>query len=169
MEALAAAGAVAYGGMAAAPFIAAESGIALWGALQEMGPAGALISALLGGPAAAVQSAAPSSCPIGATGKVGEDALRKLGGQSQVFFRTSEGGRFVDQLVGRVAHESKVGYTALTTDIAGQIAKDAELIGTGRIDSAVWHFFESPVTGVGGPSGPLREALENSGIGIVIH
>jgi filamentous hemagglutinin len=83
--------------------------------------------------------------------------------------RHSGGGRFVDQLVGRVAHESKVGYTSLTKDIAGQIAKDAELILTKQIDSAVWHFYQSPVTGLGGPSGPLREALSNAGIGFVIH
>jgi RHS repeat-associated protein len=106
---------------------------------------------------------------IGATGRVGEQALKALGGESQVFFRTSQGRRFVDQLVGRVAHESKVGYTALTRDVATQIAKDAELIGAGRIEGATWHFFQSPVTGVGGPSGPLRQALEQAGIGIVIH
>jgi len=72
-------------------------------------------------------------------------------------------------LVGRVAHESKVGYAALTSEIQRQIAKDVELISTRRIDGAVWHFFESPLTGAGGPSGPLRQALESAGIGIVIH
>ncbi|HEU4730906.1 MAG TPA: SpvB/TcaC N-terminal domain-containing protein [Kofleriaceae bacterium] len=106
---------------------------------------------------------------IGATGQVGEQALRQLGGESQVFFRTSLGRRFVDQLVNGIAHESKVGYTTLTPSVAKQIAKDAELMATGQIKGATWHFFESPVTKLGGPSGPLRQALEAAGIGIVVH
>ena len=82
---------------------------------------------------------------------------------------TSRGGRYIDQLVGRVAHESKVGYTTLTPSISLQIAKDAELIAARDIDAAIWHFFRSPQTGLGGPSAPLRQALQQAGIGIVIH
>ena len=48
---------------------------------------------------------------IGTTGKIGENALKKLGGQSQKSFKTSKGLRFVDQYANGVAHESKVGYT----------------------------------------------------------
>ncbi len=107
--------------------------------------------------------------PIGATGKVGEAALEQLGGESQVFFRTSQGGRFVDQLVNQVAHESKVGYQSLTPTLARQIAKDSELVGSGQLKGAVWHFFESPVTGKIGPSGPLQNALENASIGVEVH
>lgn len=36
-------------------------------------------------------------------------------------------------------------------------------------DGVVWHFFRGPVTGIGGPSGPLRQALEQAGIQIIIH
>jgi hypothetical protein len=104
---------------------------------------------------------------IGATGKVGEDALKQLGGEPQAFFNTITGGRYVDQLVNRVAHESKVGYTSLTANIRRQIAKDAELIDTGRIDSATWHFFTSPVTGKGGPSEPLSNALQKPGFNVI--
>jgi hypothetical protein len=86
-----------------------------------------------------------------------------------VYFPTSQGGRFVDQLVEGIAHESKVGYQSLTPTIARQIAKDAELIGTHQIEGATWHFFQSPVTGLGGPSGPLQEALEAAGISVEIH
>jgi len=106
---------------------------------------------------------------IGATGRVGEEALQALGGESQVFFRTSQGGRFVDQLVEGVAHESKVGYTSLTKDVARQIGKDAELLGTRQVEGYTWHFFQSPVTGRIGPSGPLQQALENAGIGVEVH
>jgi len=107
--------------------------------------------------------------PIGWTGDIGEAALKKLGGQSQVYFRTGQGGRYVDQLVEGIAHESKVGYTSLTQRIQRQIAKDAELIAARDIEGAVWHFFTSPVTGKGGPSGPLRQALKEAGIQILVH
>ena len=106
---------------------------------------------------------------IGATGKLGEAALKALGGESQVAFRTSVGRRVVDQLVNGIAHESKVGYASLTKGIAGQIAKDAELMASGEIRGATWHFFRSSVTGKIGPSAPLRQALGDAGIGIVMH
>ncbi|MBC7251338.1 MAG: hypothetical protein H5T62_13755 [Anaerolineae bacterium] len=110
-----------------------------------------------------------SNTGIGWAGKVGEDALKKLGGESQVYFRTSQGGRYVDQLVAGVAHESKVGYTTLTQSVQRQIAKDVELMAAREIKGSVWHFFTSPVTGRGGPSAPLIQALEEAGIQIVIH
>jgi hypothetical protein len=118
---------------------------------------------------AAFSGAAEGFEAIGSTGKVGEQALKALGGEPQAYFPTSQGGRFVDQLVDGIAHESKVGYKSLTPTIARQIAKDAELIGTSQIDGATWHFFQSPVTGLAGPSGPLREALEAAGIVVEIH
>jgi filamentous hemagglutinin len=46
---------------------------------------------------------------------------------------------------------------------------DTELLSTGIIKSSVWHFFQSPVTGKIGPTGPLAQALKNAGIKIVIH
>ncbi|MBI1927842.1 hypothetical protein HYR99_26835 [Candidatus Poribacteria bacterium] len=106
---------------------------------------------------------------IGATGQIGEAALKQLGGKSQVYFQTSQGGRYVDRLVDGVAHESKVGYQFLTQKIRLQIAKDVELMTKGKIGGATWDFFRSPVTGKIGPSEPLREALENAGIQIVEH
>jgi len=33
---------------------------------------------------------------------------------------------------------------------------------------AVWHFFRSPVTGVIGPTAPLREGLERAGFEVII-
>ena len=62
------------------------------------------------------------------------------------------------------ANESKVGYTTLTSYITVQIAKDAELMKTGQVNGVTWWFFRSPVTGVGGPSQPLRDALQQAGI-----
>lgn len=104
------------------------------------------------------------------TGKAGEQVLSAIyGGKSQVYFSTSLGGRYIDQLAENVAHESKVGYTALTQRIRVQILKDAELIRTGAIEKSVWHFFVSGVTGLGGPSQPLIDFLVQNGIEYIIH
>ena len=107
---------------------------------------------------------------IGSTGKVGEQWLaQNLGGESQVFFNTSQGARYVDQFAGGIANESKVGYQSLTPSIQLQISKDAELLNAGRVQGVDWHFFQSPVTGLGGPSQPLFNALQQNGINVIIH
>ncbi len=108
---------------------------------------------------------------IGSTGKVGEDALKALGGTPQAYFKTplTGGGRYVDQLVNDIAHESKVGYTSLTADIKTQIAKDVELMNGGNIKGAVWHFFKSPVTKLVGATKPLLDELKKNGITYIIH
>ena len=106
---------------------------------------------------------------IGSTGKVGETALQELGGESQVYFSTNLGGRYVDQLVDGVANESKVGYQSLTAGNELQIMKDVDLIQSGQVNGATWHFFTSPVTGLGGPSAPLASSLEQNGITVVVH
>jgi hypothetical protein len=67
--------------------------------------------------------------------------------------------------VNGVAYESKVGYTSLTKDIQMLIAKDVEIMATNpEAKNVVWTFFESPVTGKGGASKPLLEALKKAGI-----
>jgi len=110
---------------------------------------------------------------IGATGKIGEDYLKTLGGKPQEYFGKeyfkklkSPGGRYIDQFVNGVANESKVGYTTLTKDIQEQIAKDAALLGdkTSGVKEVVWNFFRSPETGKVGASKPLFEALQDAGI-----
>ncbi|MGB3124251.1 MAG: filamentous hemagglutinin N-terminal domain-containing protein [Pseudomonas sp.] len=111
----------------------------------------------------------PSS-EIGATGKIGEDLLRPLGGQSQVTFQTTQGARVVDQLApGNMAHESKVGYTSLDANTALQVAKDAELLRRGLVNGVTWNFFKSPVTGRVGPAAALEKALTEAGIKIKVH
>lgn len=120
----------------------------------------------IGGPAVGLGEQA---FVIGSTGKIGEDALKTLGGESQAYFSTSQGGRYIDQLVEGAANESKVGYQSLTSVNQAQIAKDAELLQAGRVDSVTWHFFTSPVTGQGGPSAPLLKALQDAGFGVVIR
>ncbi|BEV71198.1 hypothetical protein THUN1379_06800 [Paludibacterium sp. THUN1379] len=107
---------------------------------------------------------------IGATGQVGENALKSLGGQSQVTFQTSKGARVVDQLApGGIANEAKVGYTTLYSFTSRQVAKDVELIQTGAVNGVTWNFFTSPITGQGGPSASVLKALNSAGIKVIIH
>ena len=87
----------------------------------------------------------------------------------QASFETTLGKRIVDQLVDNSANESKVGYKFLDSKTTTQIAKDRELLNTGQVGDYTWHFFISPVTGKGGASGPLRDALKSGGINYVEH
>jgi len=79
---------------------------------------------------------------------------------------TGKGGRYIDQFVNGVAHESKTGYTTLTKEIQEQIAKDKELLTTpgSEVKQVIWNFFESPTTGKVGASKDLLKALEDAGI-----
>lgn len=107
---------------------------------------------------------------IGSTGKLGEQRLAEmLGGQPRAYFKTSYGARFVDQFAEGIANESKVGYTSLTQHVRLQVLKDVELMQTQRIQGATWHFFPSPVTGLGGPSQPLVDLLRQSKIDLRIY
>ena len=91
-----------------------------------------------------------------------------VGGESQFRFATSRGVRVVDQLADGVAYESKMGYHGLGGYARLQGLKDAELVKTGVIDGAEWHFYRSANTGAIGPSAPLRVFLEQNGIKCVI-
>ena len=103
-------------------------------------------------------------------GMPGEQALMEIyGGSSQVYYRTSLGGRYIDQLANGIAHESKLGYTTLTQRVKTQILKDVELLKTGQISGIHWHFFESVITGKKGASKELIEFLIEMGIEYTIH
>jgi RHS repeat-associated protein len=92
------------------------------------------------------------------------------GGVSQERMDTSFGTRIVDVLDNsRVAHESKVGYVSNSASIRNQVQKDAELIQSGAINGATWHFYRSGVTGKIGPSKQLISNLEKNGIDYIIH
>ncbi len=142
----------------------------------------ATVQAILLGAAIAVGRKNPAKTATAATrvsniaanrnaGKsVGEAALKELvGGTPQRYFPTPKGGRFIDQFADRIAHEAKTGYTYLSEDVATQISKDVWLRETGRVDDVVWHFYRSGTTGEIGPSGPLRNALDNVNIKWIIH
>ena len=104
-------------------------------------------SAGLGGGSRSGNTSAPrlNTVKSGYTsGTAVEQYLAKIaGGTSQVYFRTSLGGRYVDQLSkGRIAHESKVGYTSLSKRIRVQIDKDAILIRQGKIKRSQMAFLQ---------------------------
>lgn len=85
-------------------------------------------------------------------------------------FPTTEGMRFVDRLTpGNIANEAKVGYTSLDSFTKTQVVKDIELMKTGVVNGVTWHFYTSPVTGMGGPSPGLLKMLNDADIKVVIH
>lgn len=82
---------------------------------------------------------------------------------------TSLGKRFIGVLVRGRAIEMKVGRVSNTSFVRNQALKDAELTRTAGsgVESAVWHFYPSPVTGRVGPTAALRSYLEGLGIKVV--
>ena len=104
------------------------------------------------------------------TGKEGEEYLAKLvGGKPQQYFKTTHGGRYIDQLADGIAYESKVGYRSLDLFTNKQVLKDMELLNDGIVDAVEWHFFRSGNTGKIGPSKTLIEMLIENGIKVVTH
>lgn len=92
-------------------------------------------------------------------------ASRYPGARTEVYQPTSLGGRYFDVLTPQgLAIESKVGRTSASKFIRRQIAKDYELLQKGRVNAIEWEFTRSAVTGKVGPTGPLRQALQNAGI-----
>ena len=68
-----------------------------------------------------------------------------------------------------IIYEVKYGYAALSQFIHTEVQRDAYLLQQGKVNAVEWHFFISQVTGKGGPSTPLLEALLEAGIKVVFH
>jgi hypothetical protein len=91
--------------------------------------------------------------------------LRYLG---EVF----SGGRYSDLIVGRVAHEVKVGRVRLTPFVRMQLAKDKWLLShpeRSGLRGVHWHFMISGRSGTVGPSRKMLERLEQLEIPYTIH
>jgi hypothetical protein len=89
--------------------------------------------------------------------------LAEKGEKPAKAFKTTLGKRYVDRLVDGIAHEAKAGINVqLTSSIKTQVLKDAELIATGQLDGAVWHFYQ-------GASQELLDFLTANGIQYVVH
>ena len=134
------------------------------------GELGAADGAAEGALEAAVESGAREEAQVlanQAAGNAARDAIAATvpGAEIEVRFETEMGFRQVDVLTtDRVAIESKVGYTTLTDTVQKQIEKDQLLAENGAVKDVQWAFTQSDVTGGVGPSGPLKEALEQAGI-----
>jgi hypothetical protein len=107
--------------------------------------------------------------PIGTVplGKWGENHLGRIlgwaGEKPSKPFMTSLGARYVDRLVRGIGHEAKAGLNVgLTSSIRNQVLKDVELILSGRLKGAHWHFFR-------GAKKELLDFLETNGIESTVH
>ena len=83
---------------------------------------------------------------------------------------TPYGNRIVDawNTCERVIGEAKYGYTCLTRFIELQIEKDVWLLENGVVQAVEWHFYASQVTGQGGASQPLIDALLEAGFTVFL-
>ena len=73
------------------------------------------------------------------------------------------GVRYVDRIVGNVAHESKGGVNVgLKPEIEKQILKDAELLREGTFEEIHWHFWQ-------GAQDDVLELLKQHGINYTVH
>lgn len=100
-------------------------------------------------------------------GRWGESRLAQVLGNAGTKpsgpFTTNLGNRYVDRLVNGIAHEAKAGYNVkLTSSIRTQILKDVELIKSGQIRGAQWHFFN-------GADNSVLNFLRSKGIPYTIH
>jgi hypothetical protein len=117
---------------------------------------------------------AREAAKIGATGIAGEEWLatqfgREAGKIHQHFPVPGTGGRYIDHLSDGVARESKVGRTSLTDFTRNQIDNDVYLRGKGEFDSVEWYFFDSSVTGQGGPTKQLKAYLDSRNIPVYLN
>jgi hypothetical protein len=90
-------------------------------------------------------------------------AAREAPALTEQIFTTVGGAHRVDVLkIGDelVSIESKVGRTSLSQDVRQELARDWWLRRQGQVQRVVWEFSPSEVTGVGGPTAPLRQMLQ---------
>jgi hypothetical protein len=100
-------------------------------------------------------------------GKWGEARLRVyFGGRGfkpTKAYKTSLGNRYIDWFLDNVAHEAKAGINVtLGAKIRKQALKDAELVASGKVDAAHWHFFQ-------GADKELLDFLGSLGIRYTVH
>lgn len=94
--------------------------------------------------------------------------LQKLMASSGAKMNVPLGKRIIDVLDSDgYAHDAK--YTMNSTDYKKQIAKDAELIKSGKVKGVVWHFFYMEDKKKYSASKPMLKMLEENGIMVVYH
>jgi len=99
-------------------------------------------------------------------------AAREAPALTEQTFTTVGGVRRVDVLkIGDrlVSIESKVGRTSLSAEVRQELARDWWLRRQGQVQHVVWEFSPSDVTGLGGPTAPLRQMLDKLGFEVRIN
>jgi RHS repeat-associated protein len=111
-----------------------------------------------------------------ALGEMGEEALARQYGTIKPkgkgsTLNTSDGPRKPDGIPAGTTinstdklFEAKVGLQKYSGEVAREVAKDAELIASGKIDEITWVFYRSPTTGKIGASDELLTELRKAGI-----
>ncbi len=140
------------------------------------GAVGALFGWGVGKVTAAVITVATAKAPeLYASWQMAEEALRKAYNTAKTVaertINSSLGKRIYDafNVAKRVGYEAKYGYQSYSGNIVQQIAKDAELLANGTLNSVEWHFYTSTISNTQGYSKPLYEAMSQAGITIVKH
>ena len=116
---------------------------------------------------------ADKAVDVYATWRDAENALRhsmnSVISQGSRTIVTNKGIRICDALniELKAVGEAKYGYQSLSAFIKREIEKDKCLMRQGY--TVEWHFYRSQITGKGGPSKPLRAALEAACIRIIEH
>ncbi len=89
----------------------------------------------------------------------------------KLYRNTSQGNRVLDfyDMQNNIAYEVKTGYQSLSMRVSEKIAKDADLLYSGKVDEIIWEFYRSPINGKIGASQPLIDLLEENGFKIIIH
>lgn len=105
--------------------------------------------------------------PIVDLGQWGESWLRHVlqleGTKPSSPSKTRLSFRYIDRLFDQMAHEAKAGLNVkLNNRIRTQILKDADLIKSGQVDGAHWHFFR-------GAEPDVLRFLEQNGIGYTVY
>lgn len=73
----------------------------------------------------------------------------------------------MDCLVGSHAYEIKTGAVEMTASIESQIAKDATLLASKRVEKITWVFRKNLVSGYRSVSPEVLTALQKAGINVI--
>ena len=140
------------------------------------GAAGALVGWGVGAAATAITTTGvwgTLGTTICSSWQAAEEAVRHSYKAIKYKFVVSDGRiRIVDAFNGakKLICEVKYGYTSLTSFIQSEIDRNVWIRENIKFVKRIeWHFYTSQITGKGGPSGPLLEALRRAKIKVVYH
>ncbi|WBW95949.1 HNH endonuclease [Oceanirhabdus sp. W0125-5] len=96
--------------------------------------------------------------------------IKSICGGVRKYYRTENGGRYVEVLSEGIAHETNVGYQCLSAEVKKKIDKDVLIRDNNEeVQELVWHFFDDGTNERQGPSKQLKEYLESKGIRVEVY